>query len=470
MPRYKILIADDDDGMRMFLSEAMERMGYYVDSAKDGEEALLKLRHDSFDLLILDIKMPKVNGIQVLNEIKTISPMTIVVIITAFGSQETALKAIEEGAYDYLTKPLELDEIRIIVKRALEKVSFQKQLNELKAKLYSEFHFDKIIGNTPQMKDIFTLIQKVVSNDVNVLIYGESGTGKELVAEAIHYHSARKNNSFVKINCVAIPETLLESELFGYEKGAFTGAQGRKIGKFEMADKGTLFLDEIGDMPLNLQAKLLRVLQEREIERVGGTNTIKVDIRLISATNKDLLKLVNEKTFREDLYFRLNVVPIYLPPLRERKEDIPLLLEHFINYYVKKFNKNIKGISDELMETLIQYSWPGNIRELENIVQRTIILAKSDYLTIEDLPIGLSIKKKEVSEDRSEYIEDKEKLFNDFSIPIADKIEKIIDKIEPEMIKAALNAVNNKRQEAADLLGMSRKSLHLKMIKYNIDV
>lgn len=475
MARYKILIVDDEENIRFVLSEAMERMGYYYDTAKDGEEALIKIRNNDFDLVILDIKMPKIGGIDVLKELKKISPLTTVVVITAFGSNEIALQAISEGAYDYFTKPFDLNEIRVVIKRALEKTHLQKQLNELRTRLYSEFQFDKIIGNTPQMKEVFELIQRVVANDANVLIFGESGTGKELVAEAIHYHSNRKEKPFVKINCVAIPENLLESELFGYEKGAFTGAIGRKIGKFELAQHGTLFLDEIGDMPLALQAKLLRVVQEREIERVGGTTSIKVDIRIISATNKDLMYLINQNRFREDLYFRLNVIPIYLPPLRERKEDIPLLLEHFIQYYNVKLGKNIKGLNDELMETFTQYSWPGNIRELENVIQRSIILSKSEILTSKDLPLELRIK--EVVPTNVSNFHPTESIQNisgdiieDFSSPMSKKIDNIIDKLEEQMIKLALTKTKNRRQEAADLLGISRKSLHLKMSKYNINV
>ncbi len=455
----RILVADDEDGIRFLLRELLTKEGYQVEEAKDGEEAVGKMRQNEFDLAILDIKMPKLDGIEVLKQLKKSNPNMIVLMITAYGTQRIAINAIREGAYDYFTKPFDVDELRVVIRRGLEKRRLLDQIHKLQDALSKEYQFDQIIGGSAEMQEVYCLIRKVIANDVTVLIQGESGTGKELVAQAVHYHSYRKNNPFVKVNCVAIPETLLESEMFGHEKGAFTGALGQKIGKFEQAEGGTLFLDEIGDMPLALQAKLLRVLQEREIERVGGTKTVKVDIRIITSTNINLLKAVEEKTFREDLYFRINVLPIYLPPLRQRRDDISLLVDHFINYYNAKLQKNIQGLSKEVMDLFLRYTWPGNIREMENLIQRAMILSASDLISVDCLPSGLK--------SLSEFGDDQE-LMEDFSIPLAKKLQAIADRIEKRLILAALTKASYKRQESADLLGISRKSLHNKMLKYNL--
>jgi DNA-binding NtrC family response regulator len=455
----RILIADDEDGIRFLLRELLTKEGYQVEESKDGEEAVAKVRQNDFDLAILDIKMPKLDGIEVLKQVKKSNPNLIVLMITAHGTQRIAINAIREGAYDYFSKPFDVDELRIVIRRGLEKRRLLDQLHNLQDALSQEYQFDRIIGGSSEMQEVYCLIRKVITNDVTVLIQGESGTGKELVAQAIHYHSYRKNNPFVKINCVAIPETLLESEMFGHEKGSFTGALTQKIGKFEQAEGGTLFLDEIGDMPLSLQAKLLRVLQEREFERVGGTKTVKIDIRIIASTNKDLLKAVEEKTFREDLYFRINVLPIYLPPLRQRTDDIPLLIDHFINYYNAKLQKNIQGLSKEVMDMLMRYGWPGNIREMENMIQRAMILSPSNIISADSIPSGLK--------SLSEFGDDHD-LMEDFSIPLTKKLQTIEDRIEKRLILAALAKASYKRQESADLLGISRKSLHNKMLKYNL--
>lgn len=462
---FKILIADDEPNIRFVVKELLSEYASSVDEAEDGEIAIQKIRENEYDLLICDVRMPKKDGMQVLKEALKINPQIIVLMVTAFGTQQMAIHAIKEGAYDYFKKPFDNEELRIVVKRALEKSKLVKTINQLSVERDGIYKFDQIIGSDKQMQEVFQLIKKVINNDVTVLICGESGTGKELVAEAIHYHSYRKDGPFVKVNCVAIPETLLESEMFGYEKGAFTGAYQQKPGKFELAQGGTLFLDEIGDMPLSLQAKLLRILQEREFERVGGSKTIKADFRLITATNKNLMAAVEKKEFREDLFFRINVLPIYLPPLRNRISDIPILVEHFIKLYNAKLGKNIIGLTKEVLEIFLNYPWYGNIRELENVIQRAMILANSNQIDIDSIPknvrenMTLNLQQKE----SSDYI-----VNFDFSKPLTYQLQEIMDKIEANMIREALKKMNYKRQETADLLGMSRKSLHNKMLKYNL--
>jgi len=407
----------------------------------------------------LDIKMPRMDGIEALKEIQKIDPGMPVVMITAYGNSKIAMQAVREGAYDYFNKPFDVNEIRIVIKRALERHRLQNQIERLETQLLQEYRFDRIIGTSPKIQEVFALINKVTTNDVTVLIGGESGTGKELVAQAIHYHSYRSKKPFVKVSCVAIPETLLESEMFGHERGAFTGAHQTKLGKFELAQAGTLFLDEIGDMPLSLQVKLLRVIQERELERIGGTKTIKMDIRLIASTNRNLAEAVKAQTFREDLYFRINVLPIYLPPLRERVDDIPLLVQHFIKYYNQKIGKNVKKVSDEVMKIFMDYPWPGNVRELENVIQRAIILSTGDAITPDILPPNLHVVP---------LIPELSHITEDFSLPMLERIQIITDKIEERMIRAALVKANLRRQETADLLGISRKSLHNKMQKHDL--
>ena len=459
MQSYRVLVADDEKVIRFVIREALEKQGYLVEEASDGEEVILKSRSNSFDLVILDIKMPKMEGLEVLREIRKIDPGIPVVMITAYGNTQIAMEALKEGAYDYFVKPFDVGEIRIVVKRALEKRRLQTQIERLETQLLQEHRFDKIIGTSARMQEVFALIRKVITNDVTVLICGESGTGKELVAQAVHYNSYRAKKPFVKVSCVAIPETLLESEMFGHEKGAFTGAHQMKPGKFEMAQGGTLFLDEIGDMPLNLQVKLLRVIQERELERIGGTKTIKVDIRLIACTNKDLTQGIQDQTFREDLYFRINVLPIFLPPLRERREDIPILLDHFIKYFNMKLGKQVRDVTNDVMKILMEYRWPGNIREMENVIQRAIILSSGDTITPNLLPPNIH---------SAPPLRDLSEFTRDFSVPMPDRIQSITENLEEQMIRSALKESNYHRQETADLLGISRKSLHNKMQKYKL--
>ena len=459
MAQERILVVEDDPSMSFFLSEAMQKEGYRVDAIASGEEALEKIGQDRFNLVILDLKLPSMDGMEVLANIKVTNPEMAVIMVTAHGSKDIAIEAIRKGAYDYFTKPLDINEMRVVVKRALEREHLQNELRQLRETVEKRRGFFNIVGNSKKMREVFDMAETVFDNDITVLITGESGAGKELIAEAIHYNSPRRAKPFVKLNCVAIPETLLETELFGYEKGAFTGATRQKLGKFELANQGTLLLDEIGDMSLATQAKLLRVLQEREVERVGGVKPIKVDVRIIASTNQDLAQLVMEKRFREDLYFRLNVLPIQIPPLRERVEDIPLLVDHFVSLSMTRFHKNIEGFSEDAMDLLITYSWPGNVREVENIVQRAIILAKEPVIQEWDLP-------PEIRRQTKESYFDVEKLETD--IPLNQKVEIIIAEVEKKLIIQALDKVGWKREEAASLLGTSLKTLYNKMKKYGL--
>src|SRR3990172_5590562 len=383
---HTILVVDSERSMREFLSIMLEREGYKVITADNGKDAIELIKGHDFDLIIAEIKMPKITGIDILRESMTLHPKTPVIMITAFASTEVAVEAMKLGAYDYITKPFNVDETKIIIKNAIEK---KRQLDEnisLKEELKGRYQFSNIVGKSDKIKKVFELIMKVANSRSTVLITGESGTGKELVARAIHHNSDRKVKPFVSISCGAIPETLLESELFGHQKGAFTGADSDKKGLFEVADGGTFFLDEVSEAPPSIQAKLLRVLQEKEFKRVGGVKDIKVNVRVIAATNKNLHKLIEDGKFREDLYYRLNVIPIELPPLRERKEDIPLLVSHFINKYNSINKKDIKGISPKAMEILEKYIWRGNIRELENVIERAVTLEIADNIYRESLP------------------------------------------------------------------------------------
>ncbi|OHB93851.1 MAG: hypothetical protein A3E19_02330, partial [Planctomycetes bacterium RIFCSPHIGHO2_12_FULL_52_36] len=356
--KEKILVVDDDEGIQFFLGEVLRKKNYEVDSATSAEQALTKVRKEDYSLVLMDVRLPGMSGIEAIRKLKELDLAIPIIIMTAHGSKELAIQAVQEGAYDFFVKPIKLEEFLIILRRALEKRQLQLEVDKLEESLKKKYEFENIVGTSGPMEEVFALVKKVAGTDSSVIIYGESGTGKELIAQAIHTHSPRRDKPFVKLNCVAIPEGLLESELFGHEKGSFTGAVAQKAGKFALANEGTIFLDEIGDMTLPTQAKILRVLQEKEFERVGGTKTIKVDVRVIAATNKNLPKAVEEKTFREDLFFRLNVVPVYLPPLREREGDIPLLVEHFLKEAREKVKKDIRGISQDAMELLIGYPWP----------------------------------------------------------------------------------------------------------------
>lgn len=451
----KILLVEDDEGMRFFLSEALAKEGYYFQAAKSGEEALKMFSKEAFDLVILDYNLPGMNGIETFSKIKDKASDMVVILITAFGSKDLAIEAMEQGVFDYFNKPLEIGELRVVIRRGLERAFMQKEVYQLRSQLEGDFGFGRILGDSKAIRDVIERVRKVADSDVSVLIRGESGSGKEMVAQALSAHSKRNKGPFIKVNCAAVPQELMEAEFFGYEKGAFTGAHKQKLGKFELANGGTLFLDEIGDMPLVTQMKILRVIQESELERVGGEVSIPVEFRLITATHRDLEKAVAEGEFREDLFYRLNVVSITLPPLRNRKDDIPILMEHFLGHYNEKFKKNLKGFSSEAKETFLRYSWPGNVRELENIIQRCIVLStektmeKKELLEIYPLLSG-SIK--EVSTNAS----------------LQSKLENLVSDVEEKLILEALNEENWRRQETADRLGISRKSLHNKMKKYGL--
>lgn len=466
-----ILIVDDEEDIRFTLSELLKKDGYEVETASNGQEALEKISETNFDAIFLDIRMPVMDGLTTLEKIKEKNQDVPVIMISAYGLNDVAYKALHDfNAFYFVSKPFKIEEVRALAERAVRTYRSLSEVQQLKEKLAlaEEYKFENIVGSSSQMKEIFQLIKQVAKTDATVLIYGESGTGKELVARAIHRHSLRKNKPFVEINCAAIPEGLLESELFGHEKGAFTGAVAQKQGKFELADGGTLFLDEIGDMSLATQAKVLRVLQEQKFERVGGTTPISVDIRVIAATNKDLAKGVQEKWFREDLYFRLNVVPIYLPPLRERKEDINLLVCHFLDIYNKKYNKNVKGVTDTVMDFFMRYHWPGNVRELENVIQRAVVLTEKDVIDEEFLPIimqhipkkdKIAVSQKEESDRATEGINIQ---------PLEETLSKTIADVEKKEILKALELTSWNKTKAAEYLKISRKTLHQKIKAYNI--
>ena len=434
---HTILAVDDEINSLKVLSVALAGEKIKVDTARSGEEAFAKFKDKHYDLVISDYKMPGMNGEQLLEKIKTITPEIPFVLLTAFGTIELAVDAMRKGAYTYLTKPVDLDLLESIVADLL----FSGP-QEAEGNVPGQFQFLNIIGKSKQMQEVFSLIRRVSKTDANILILGESGTGKEMVARAIHYSSLRVDNPFIPIDCTTIPSELMESELFGYEKGAFTGASDRKIGLIEMAEGGTLFFDEIGDIDFALEKKLLRFLQEREIRRVGGKQKIQVDARVLSATNRDLETAVEEGKFRSDLYYRLNVITIRIPPLRERKDDIPLLAQHYLNYFNEKNKKDIRGFEPEVTDILHNYEWPGNVRELENVVERAVILCSYDLINIECLPSKLkSIAKEEC---------DKPGEFN-------------LLEIEKRVVTKALDSTSWNQSQAAVLLGISRKQLRTKM-------
>lgn len=459
MRSSKILVVEDDASMGFFLCEAMNKEGYQALLVPNGEEALSRLSREDFDLVILDLKLPRMSGMDVLTNMKRTHSDTTVIMVTAHGSRSVALEAIRKGAYDYFSKPFDINEMRIVVRRALEKTRLQQEVRELREKVDEKGELQNIVGKNKGMQEVFEIVKTVLDNDVTVLITGASGTGKELIAEAIHYNSSRRANPFVKLNCVAIPETLMESELFGYERGAFTGATKRKPGKFELANGGTLLLDEVGDMSLTTQSKLLRVLQEMEFERVGGVAPIRVDVRIIASTNRDLTQAVRERKFREDLFFRLNVIPIHIPPLRERREDIPLLVEHFFKLFQARYNKKIEKISEEAMDLMVNHSWPGNVRELENAVQRAVVLSRDSVIREWNLPPEIQGREEKPLPDTFRL---------DDGRSLSEKMDGLMRDVERRVILEALDQTKGKREEAARLLNLSLKTLYNKMKKYDL--
>jgi two-component system response regulator HydG len=444
-----ILIVEDDASHRIMLRTLLTGWGYAVIEAEDGGEAVQMVQAGPFDLILMDIRMLKVSGLEALHRIKTINPAIPVIIMTAYASVETALTALKNGAYDYLIKPLDFDELRLTMERAMEHHVLRQENRQLRLSLSSQFSYRNMIGRSPVMVRLLETIEQVAPSDATVLISGESGTGKELVAGAIHYNSLRKDGPFIKVNCAALTETLLESELFGHEKGAFTGAIRRKEGRIFQAHHGTLFLDEISEMSAAMQVKLLRVLQEREITRVGGEEMIKVDVRILAATNKDLLQEIRVGRFRADLFYRLNVVHLELPPLRERSEDIPLLAVHFLKTFSSKNNKKIKGFTPQAMDGLIKYHWPGNVRELMNVVERAVVLSQAEYLDLTEMPL---IPK----QDPSQPVQPQENRH----------VELPLDEVEKAAIIKTLDNVQGNKSEAARRLGITRRTLHKKLKEY----
>jgi len=424
--------------------------GYTILEAEDGSQAIEKVHEQPFDLILMDIRMIKMSGLEALREIKAYNPAIPIIIMTAYSSVETAVEALKNGAYDYLTKPLDFDELRLAMDRAMDHTHLREENRILRETLGKRFDAGNIIGQSPAMVRVLEMVAQVASSEATVLISGESGTGKELIAGAIHFNSPRKDGPYVKINCAAITETLLESELFGHEKGAFTGAYKKKEGRFVQAQGGTLFLDEISEMSLAMQVKLLRVLQEREITRVGGEEPIKVDVRLIAATNKDLVREVEEGRFREDLYYRLNVVNINIPPLRQRKEDVPLLAKHFLSIFSEKNHKNIEGFTPQAMDRLLRYDWPGNVRQLMNAIERAVVLSRSNYLDLEDLPL---VPGEQLPENGGH------------EIPVSDLA---LEEVEKATILKTLELTGGNKSEAARKLGITRKTLHTKLKKYGV--
>lgn len=450
MMKGRILVADDDLGMRETLEAVLVEDGYEVNPASNGAETLQVLERNSFDIMLLDLKMPDCTGLELLSQVKRLAPDMAVIMMTAYGTVKIAVEAVKQGAFDFITKPFELGEMRLTIQKALEMQRLAHENRELRLMLKEKFIFKNIVGASPKMQGVFEVIRKVVNYDVTILICGESGTGKELVAQAIHHNSSRRDKPFVKLNCAALPETLLESELFGYEKGAFTGAIASKPGRFELAEGGTLFLDEIGDTSLNMQAKLLRVLQEKEFERVGGKETLRVDVRIVAATNKDLKREVEAKRFREDLYYRLNVVPVHLPPLRERKEDIPALVHHFLKELNLLFQKDFSAVSPEAMACLLRYHWPGNVRELRNVLEKAVLLGEGKTISLEHLPEELRGLDADVSR------------VGRAAEPAS------LDHLEKEHIYQVLREVRWNQSKAAELLGIHRNTLRKKIERFNL--
>ncbi len=453
MGKHKILVVDDEHLIRWSLEQNLNKQGYEVVTAGSGEDALKAIRDEAPDLVLLDIQLPGINGLDVLEKAKEIDEEIIVIMITALGVLETAVKAMRMGAYDYISKPFNLDELAITIKKALETGELKREVAHLRSSQTQKFGIKNIVGDSKHMQNMLAMVKKVAQSDAStVLIQGESGTGKEVIAKAIHYESARADKPFMAINCAAVPETLLESELMGHERGAFTDAKVQKKGLFEFADGGTIFLDEIGDMAMGMQAKLLRVLEERSFRRIGGSKDITVDVRIISATNKDLMRSIEEKSFRNDLYYRLQVIPIFLPPIRERKDDILPLTYHFIAHFNKEFGKNVKGISKMAEKFLLEYSWPGNVRELRNVIERAIILENEETLLLEHLPQEIVGKTGAAGSGPLS-----------FRIP-PEGVD--IEEVERELIRQSLEIAEGNQSKAAKKLNLGIDAFRYRMKKF----
>jgi DNA-binding NtrC family response regulator len=454
MAKAKILVVDDEKLLRWSLEQNLSKGGYEVVAAEKGLEGLGAFKEEIPDVTLLDIHLPDVSGITVLEGIKELNPYALVIMITAFGDIQTAVKTIKLGAYDFVEKPFNMEKLKILIDKALETVSLRKEVSEFRKQISSKFGFDSIIGQSEQMKSVFSLVAKVSKSDAStVLLQGESGTGKDLVAKIIHYQSARAEKPFMEINCTALPDTLVESELFGHEKGAFTDAKAMKKGLFELSDGGTIYLDEIGDMTQGTQAKLLKIIEDKSFKRIGGTKDIDVDVRIITATNRNLENEVRKGNFREDLYYRLKVIPIVLPPLRDRPSDITLIAKYFIDEFNEEFKKNVKGLSTETEKCFMEYPWPGNVRELKNVIERSMILESDEYVLPEHLPLELTSK--EVMTHNISNI--------NLRIPPGG-ID--IEEVEKELIRQALDVTGGNQTRASKLLNLSRDTLRYRMQKF----
>jgi two-component system, NtrC family, response regulator AtoC len=446
-----ILIVEDEPRMRRLLEITLGEDGHNVQTADDAEKGLAFLRREPADLVVTDLKLPGMNGLEFLQEGKRLNPALPFIVMTAYGSVETAVDAMKAGASDYVLKPFTMAEMKLVISKELDVQQVRDENRRLKEALGKRYHFQNIVGRSKKMQEVLALVERVALTNSTVLIGGESGVGKDLIGRAIHQHSRRASGPFIKINSTAIPDTLFESELFGFERGAFTGALASKPGKFELADKGTLFLDEIGDVPAPIQVKLLRVLQEREFERLGGTKTLKVDVRMIAATNRDLRAALEEGSFREDLYYRLNVVPIDIPPLREHKEDIPDLVNHFLNRFVAESEKRIEGITPAALSKLSEYHWPGNVRQLENVVERAVALTSRPVIDLEDIHLDSAAGRAPATGDQNFLPEGM-----------------TLEQWEDNMIREALRRANGNKSQAARLLGLSRNALRYRLGKIGV--
>jgi len=446
MDRARILIVEDEETQRTLLGGLLEKEGHAVAAAGNGSGAIDLFKNNPFEIVFLDYRLPDTDGLTLLKTFKEINPEVDIIMITAFGTIENAVEALKAGATDYLTKPVDLDDLFFKIKKIEEKAHLIRENKVLKETLKDRFKSENFIYHSDKMHEVASLVVRVAKTDSTCIIEGESGAGKEVIVNLLHELSERKNRPLIKVNCAAIPETLLESELFGYEKGAFTGAYQRKIGKFELANKGTIFLDEIGDIPLPLQSKLLRVIQEKEVERLGGLHPVKVDVRIITATNRNIEEEVKRGAFREDLYYRLKVVAIPLPPLRERREDIPLLIDHFLKRFNDRHNRSIKGVTSEARDMLIKYDYPGNVRELENVIERAVILTRGDYISKEDLPLVPA---------GTDSAQEK-------------RMKDTVGALEKRMITEALVNADWVQTKAASALGLSERMLRYKIKKHSI--
>ena len=452
--KKNILVVDDELSMREFLEILLTAEEYNVNTAKCGDDAIKMMQDNDYHVLMTDLHMPGMDGIELLKKAKELSPNTEVLMMTAYASTETAVEAMKSGAYDYITKPFKVDEVKLIIKNALEKINLKIENILLKKELQEGYQFGNVIGISNGMREIYDLILRISPTKANILIEGESGTGKELVAKSIHNNSPRKNKPIITVNCGAMPENLLESELFGHVKGAFTGATSSKPGLFELADGGSIFLDEIGEMPLQLQVKILRVIQEKEFRRVGAVKDNTSDVRIIAATNRDLEEAVKEGQFREDLYYRLNVIKVTLPPLRERKEDIPSLANHFLSKYNEELGRSIKRIASETMKILTNYEYPGNVRELENIIERAVALERTEVILPESLPDNVKDKKASISNGEIEIPDE------------GINLEEVIDNMEKKLLEKSLERTNGVKTKAAKLLNLSFRSFRYRLSKH----